>query len=253
MSSMETARLPIFIGDAQIGSALPAHAALCPAAAQLRITHNGFHLPQAGTACNRALALWADALHTAGLLRAWRNERLSVAALPPAHECLTQLPQPLACLERGAARVLGVLTHAVHLVGLAPNGDVWLQRRALTKSTDPGLWDTLSGGLLAAQDTLHSGMLRETYEEAGLLEGDLSAVQVHGAVQQRRSVPDGLILEAVWTYSAVVNPNANPKNLDGEVMAFACVSRHTLAEKVRAGLVSHEAVLALRMAGVLAD
>jgi 8-oxo-dGTP pyrophosphatase MutT (NUDIX family) len=148
--------------------------------------------------------------------------------------------------------VLGILTHAVHLVGLAANGDVWLQHRALSKATDPGLWDTLAGGLLSAGDSLHSGMLRETHEEAGLFASDLSAITLHGMVQQRREVPDGLILEAVWTYSAVVNAAAMPLNLDGEVMDFACVSREQLAMMVRSEQVTQEAVLALRMAGVLA-
>ena len=245
-------RLPIFIGSQCIGSALTIDIALCPAHRDLRIQAAAVHLPANTSDCNETLAQWAGALHHAGRLKAWRNELLSISALPDSTATLTNLPTELARLERGAARVLGILTHAVHLVGLAANGDVWLQHRALSKATDPGLWDTLAGGLLSAGDSLHSGMLRETHEEAGLSPRDLSGVTLHGMVQQRREVPDGLILEAVWTYSAIVNPSAMPLNLDGEVMDFTCVNREQLAMMVLSGQVTREAELALRMAGVLA-
>ncbi len=251
-AALVSTRWPLFIGNACIGSVLPRDAAHCEASHGLRIDANAVHLPVDASACNAVLAQWAAALHRAGRLKAWRNELLSVSALPDGAAVLTDLPLELAQLERGAARVLGILTHAVHLVGLAANGEVWLQHRALSKATDPGLWDTLAGGLLSAGDSLHSGMLRETHEEAGLSARDLSGVTLHGMVQQRRDVPDGLILEAVWTYSAVVNPHAMPLNLDGEVMDFACVSREQLAMMVLSGQVTREAELALRMAGVLA-
>ncbi len=245
-------RLPILIGEAIVGSALPCDAALCPVSAGVRIESNALFLPCSSLDCNAALAQWASALRRAARLKAWRNELLSVSALPDSAAVLTDLPLELAQLERGAARVLGILTHAVHLVGLAANGNVWLQHRSLSKATDPGLWDTLAGGLLSAGDSLHSGMLRETHEEAGLSARDLSGVTLHGMVQQRREVPDGLILEAVWTYSAVLNPSAMPVNLDGEVMDFACVNREQLTMMVLSEQVTREAELALRMAGVLA-
>jgi 8-oxo-dGTP pyrophosphatase MutT (NUDIX family) len=244
-------RLTLRMQGQPVGSVLPTDAALCPVSAGLIVTDNSIVLPNAQPQCNAALAQWAAALRSAGRLKTWRDELLSVAALPTNGKPLNDLPIELAQLERGAARVMGILTHAVHLVGLASNGDVWLQHRALSKSTDPGLWDTLAGGLLSAGDSLFSGMLRETHEEAGLLANDLSAIALHGMVQQRREVPDGLILEAVWTYSAVVNENARPLNLDGEVMDFNCVSRTQLVAMVAAGQLTQEAALALRMAGVL--
>jgi 8-oxo-dGTP pyrophosphatase MutT (NUDIX family) len=251
MSAMGICRLPLMIGVHTVGSVLPSDAALCPPSAGLVVRADAVHLPSESIACNVALAQWASALHAAKRLKTWRHELLRVSALPDAEQVLTDLPPELAQLERGAARVLGVLTHAVHLVGLAANGDVWLQHRALNKATDPGLWDTLAGGLLAAGDTLHTGLLRETYEEAGLIANDLHHLAPRGMVQQRRSVPDGLILEAVWTYSATLASGAAPRNLDGEVMGFDCVSRSQLANMVSAGTVTQEAVLALTMAGAL--
>jgi 8-oxo-dGTP pyrophosphatase MutT (NUDIX family) len=244
-------RLPIYIGTHKVGSVLPADAAHCAEYEGVKIDSNRVQLPLDASICNDVLAQWAHQLHSAGRLKSWRSEALSIAALPEPSTVLSDLPPALAQVERGAARVLGILTHAVHLVGLGSDGKVWLQHRAMNKSTDPGLWDTLAGGLLSAGDSLYSGMLRETHEEAGLLPTDLTHITLHGMVQQRREVNDGLILEAVWTYSAMVHEHARPINLDGEVMDFACVNRQQLAAMVSMGQVTREAILALRMAGVL--
>ncbi len=251
MAAMGIERLPLCMAGQVVGSVLPSDAALCPASAGLVIHADAVHVPSDVARCNAALAVWAQALRQAKRLKTWRNELLSVSALPPADAPLQTLPPELAQLERGAARVLGILTHAVHLVGLAANGDVWLQHRAWNKATDPGLWDTLAGGLLAAGDSLHSGLLRETHEEAGLLAADFSQLSAHGMVQQRRSIPDGMIVEAVWTYSATLSESATPRNLDGEVIAFECVPRQRVAAMVAQGQITREAALALRMAGVL--
>jgi 8-oxo-dGTP pyrophosphatase MutT (NUDIX family) len=256
-------RIWLYVGHQVVGSVLPADALLCPAggAAGVRITADAVLLPAptladshtGDTTCNAVLAQWAAALHATGRLKAWRNERLSVAALPAPDQVLTDCLPELAQLERGAARRLGILTHAVHLVGFAsdaPDSAVWMQQRALNKATDPGLWDTLAGGLLSAGDGLHGGMLRETHEEAGLLPADLLGVRRCGMVQQSRYVPDGHILEAVWTYRAVLRAQAAPRNLDGEVMGFACLSRADIRALRAQGLVTQEACLALEMAGV---
>ncbi len=245
-----THRVPLWMGGQRVGSALLADIALCPSIAALAVDNQGVMLPPNPAQCNPLLANWAKALHSKGRLRVWRNELLSVSALPEPHLQLNDLPEELAQLERGAARVLGVLTHAVHLIGLSTTGNIWMQQRALNKSTDPGLWDTLSGGLLSAGDSLHTGMLRETHEEAGLLEADLLNLTPRGMMQQSRSVADGQILEAVWTFTATLKDSVLPHNLDGEAMGFACLTPSELNALIAANKVTQEAVLALRMAGL---
>jgi 8-oxo-dGTP pyrophosphatase MutT (NUDIX family) len=244
-------RMSLWIGTHCVGSALPADIEVCPAIAALVGQKQGVMLPTDQAQCNTLLADWAQALHSKGRLRAWRNELLNVSALPDPYSQLNDLPPALAQLERGAARVLGILTHAVHLVGLSRTGDIWMQQRALNKATDPGLWDTLSGGLLSAGDSLHTGVLRETHEEAGLLKADLLNLISRGMVQQSRTVPDGRILEAIWTFTATVKDGVLPHNLDGEAMGFACLTPSELTALVNSNKVTQEAVLALRMAGVL--
>lgn len=106
-----------------------------------------------------ALQRWAEYLHATQRCGAWRSERAAVKR-PDG--------QSLAAVERGEARVLGIGTEAVHLVGRTQNGRVWLQQRALDKSNDPGLWDTLVGGLVSHGEMLPETLMRETWEEAGL-------------------------------------------------------------------------------------
>ena len=250
---MTTPRIPIYIAHHQIGSLAAADLPLIVSQAQpalFTVAQEALHIDP--TAPDATLAHWAGVLRDAGRLGRWRNELLPVAPLPAA-DChtLKALPSPLAVAERSAARRLGILTHAVHLVGRAANGDVWLQQRAWDKATDPGLWDTLAGGLLSAGDSLISGVLRETDEEAGVLAHQLSPLVNHGCMLQRRAVPDGVIIEAVWTFSAVLDAAVPPKNRDGEVIAFECVRTTELAARVGAGLVTHEAQLALRAAACL--
>jgi 8-oxo-dGTP pyrophosphatase MutT (NUDIX family) len=244
-------RLPLWIGLAHVGSVLPSDVSAYASLAPYLNPAQGLVLPDTQPLCNALLAQWASDLSAAGRLKAWRNELLGVAALPPPKAVLDTLPAPLAQVERGAARVLGILTHAVHLVGFSSTGGIWMQQRALGKSTDPGLWDTLSGGLLSAGDSLLSGVLRETHEEAGLLATDLLNITACGMIQQNRMVADGHILEAVWTYTAMLRDDVLPHNLDGEAMGFACLTRSELTALVAAKKVTQEAVLSLRMAGAL--
>jgi 8-oxo-dGTP pyrophosphatase MutT (NUDIX family) len=253
MRLLNTPRVPLFIGASHVGSTLVTDIALCAAIADYYAIDQASRtkklvLPSEQAHCNDLLAQWAQALHGAGRLKTWRNELLSIGALPDLGCVLDGLPTEIARLERGAARVLGILTHAVHLVGFSSTGKIWMQQRALNKSTDPGLWDTLSGGLLSAGDGLRSGVLRETHEEAGLLDSDLLSLNACGVEQQSRMVSDGHILEAVWTFTATLKEGATPHNLDGEAMGFACLYRNDLIDLIAAKQVTPEAVLALQKA-----
>ncbi len=258
-----TPRIKLFIGAAHVGSALPEDIGLCAPVQRWFDPAVGVQLPAEQPACDALLAQWASTLRQAGRLKTWRNELLGVYALPKSQATLHELPTSLAQLERGAARVLGILTHAVHLLGFAQADTkqvleqahhakrLWMQQRSEHKTSDPGLWDTLSGGLLAAQDGLISGVLRETHEEAGLLPSDLQDLTPCGMVMQQRLVPDGHIVEAVWCYTAHLKNDARPHNLDGEAQGFACVTLTQLQRMVQDKQVTQEAILALRLAGVL--
>lgn len=174
----------------------------------------------------------AQTLQTAGCIRAWRDEQVDVVA---EGRCLSRI-------ERGAARPLGLLTQAVHLNAWAPDGRLWVARRSLTKPTDPGLWDTLSGGLVAAGEDVETALLRETHEEAGLPAVALAAhAPLRTVVRMHRRLPDGYQVENVLVSDCVLEPGAVPTNLDGEVMEFRCVAAEPLRELLARGAFTLEA------------
>ncbi len=167
-----------------------------------------------GVSLNLVLGEVARALKAAGKIRSWRNELLDVVAEG----------QVIGRIERAAIRPMGLLSQAVHLNAWHPDGRLWIARRALDKSTDPGMWDTLSGGLVAAGESLQQALLRETLEEAGL---DFVQVRAHGqlrlVLRMHRCLPDGYQVENVFLADCPLPDACVPSNLDGEVIEFRCV------------------------------
>ena len=148
-------------------------------------------------------------------------------------------------VERAVVRVLGITTRAVHLVGFAPDGRVWVQQRAFDKAVDPGLWDTLMGGQVSAGESIEETLERETQEEAGLAIADLVDVRHTDRITVRRPVARGYVIEHVEVFEATVPAQLVPANQDGEVERFECLTIAALLERLAAGEFSLEATLIL--------
>ena len=56
----------------------------------------------------------------------------------------------------------------VHLHVLDRDGRLLLQKRAMTKDTNPGRWDTSVGGHVRAGEEVQDALLREAQEELGI-------------------------------------------------------------------------------------
>lgn len=56
----------------------------------------------------------------------------------------------------------------VHCHVVDPRGRLLLQKRAMTKDTNPGRWDASVGGHVSAGEPVRDALLRETREELGL-------------------------------------------------------------------------------------
>ncbi len=197
-----------------------------------------------------SLALLARALHGAGLAGAWRDELLAVT---------DTAGERLGAIERGAVRPLGLATQAVHLVGFGPEGGpernadfrVWVQQRAWDKASEPGLWDTLMGGMVAAEDSLAGALERETWEEAGLRLEQLHELRHGGAVDLRRPSGSGgmaYMVEHIDWYRCTVPSGVVPRNQDGEVLQFRLMDRRELFGKLERYEFTVEAACVLVMA-----
>lgn len=197
--------------------------------------HIGAHLSP-GAALNAVLENTAQLLRQANCLRGWRDELLDVMDGDDA----------LGVIERAAVRPLGLLTHAVHLNAWTPDGRMWVARRALSKSTDPGMWDTLVGGLAGSGEDLELALVRECGEEAGLDAPDLvNRTPLRTILRIHRRLPEGYQVEDVLTSTCVLAPGVRPANRDGEVMEIATVDVPTVLRQIADGEFTLEAALVI--------
>jgi 8-oxo-dGTP pyrophosphatase MutT (NUDIX family) len=190
--------------------------------------------------------LWelALAMREAGVAHTWRDEQLAVT---------DQSGQTLGTVERAIVRPLGITTFAVHLIGLSPDGRHWVQQRSLTKPNDPGLWDTLVGGMIPARDSLAQALQRETWEEAGLQLEQVAHLQHGGRIEMRRPSgdgPHGYVVEHIDWYRCVLPDGVLPANQDGEVAQFRQMRTDELCAALLREQFTVEAALILLDAGV---
>ena len=185
---------------------------------------------------NAALERIAHWLANHGLAGQWRDELLAVTDADGTR---------VAAVERAAVRPLGIATFAVHLVGGDAQGGVWVQQRALDKATDPGLWDTLVGGLVAAHESAASALERETWEEAGLRLEELTGLKQADRISIHRPVRQGYMVEHIDVFEALVSVAQTPLNQDGEVERFERLVPAVLAERLAEGRFTLEAALIL--------
>ncbi len=199
-----------------------------------------WHLDVAPDATTPALNLLAQALRAQGRCGPWRDEQLAVC---------NARGERLGTIERGAVRVLGIATRAVHLVGRAPDGRIWVQQRSKTKPNNPGMWDTLMGGMVSAADTLQQALERETWEEAGLRLPALHGVELGGQVDFSRPSREGggvgYMVERIDWFRCTVPEGLEPCNQDGEVERFELWSPAQVRECIAAGGFTLEAALVL--------
>ena len=139
-------RVPLWASEACIGSVEPDYLAraMVPRRLVKRVARGGESGWQVLGDLTSSLHEMSHALREAGLAHTWRDEQLAVCDADG---------NRLGTVERAVVRCLGITTLAVHLAGFAPDGRHWLQLRALTKANDPGRWDTLVGGMVAAGDS----------------------------------------------------------------------------------------------------
>ena len=193
-----------------------------------------------GDETTAALNALARALRAADCCGPWRDEQLAVC---------NARGQRIGTIERGAVRVLGLFTQAVHLVGATACGCLWVQQRSLAKPNNPGMWDTLMGGMVSAADTVPEALARETWEEAGL---HLDALQpvAHGghidfARPSREAGGTGYMVERIDWFHATVPDTLVPVNQDGEVERFERWPDAVVQARLAQGEFTAEAALVL--------
>ena len=232
-------RVPLWCGGERIGSVEPDlfERAGLDRGPLVRPQAQGWRLGEGDP--TGVFAQLAQALRDTGLAHTWRDEQLVVRG---------DAGTALGTIERAAVRALGIATQAVHLTAVAPGGSIWVQQRALDKPTDPGLWDTLVGGLVPADESLEQALARETWEEAGLRPAQLAGLRRGGTMVTRRPLPElahGYVVEELHWWLGELPDGVQPCNQDGEVADFACMRPDALCAALERDAFTVDAALVL--------
>lgn len=241
--------VPLSIADSRCGWLFSRAAQALIGLDGVEVTQGSAHIGRsvsAGSELDALLATVAITLRQAGCAPGWRNELLDVWPEQADDPARPLSRKPLGAIERGVVRPLGLLTKAVHLSGWSPDGRLWVARRALTKATDPGMWDTLVGGLISSQEDVQIGLVREADEEAGLEPGDIAGrTPLRTIARMLRQVPEGYQAEDVLTCECVLPPHVTPKNRDGEVMEIQLIAPSTIFNMLTQGAFTLEASIVI--------
>lgn len=199
-----------------------------------------WHMTGQGTAALAYIAQACRADNIGCVREQWRDELLAVFSPENRH---------VASVERGVARLLGIATRAVHLVGYTENGHIWVQQRSLDKAIDPGLWDTLVGGLVSVADNLTTALVRETWEEAGIKLEVVQRLHAGGRVLvQHPNARDGgigYVVEQIDWFAGVIPDGITPTNQDGEVAQFALLQPLEFKSQMESNVFTLDASLVL--------
>src|SRR5215467_4029102 len=100
---------------------------------------------------------------------------------------------------RSEVHRLGLMHRAVHVLVFNSHGEVFLQKRSMSKDRQPGLWDSSASGHLEMGESYDACAVRELREEIGLC---LSATP-----QRLFKLPasEATDQEHVWIYHCIAN------------------------------------------------
>lgn len=240
--SHDTTRLPFALGDTVVGSvarrhvgALREHAAWLHIDAERRVS---LAVPAAQR--DATLARINEALREAGHIVAWRNETYAVV--------LRHGETPLALIERAASRFWGTLTFGAHCNGYVADATgrpthLWIARRSFDKPTDPGLLDNLVGGGVPWNQTPFETLVREGWEEAGLMPQQMRAAAPGSVLHLHRDIPEGLQHEHLFAFDLQLPAHVQPVNQDGEVCELHCLPVAQALAHAAAGEMTVDAAL----------
>ncbi|PHH60819.1 hypothetical protein CDD81_1116 [Ophiocordyceps australis] len=182
------------------------------------------------------------------ILRGWRDEMWPV---------YSRKGELLFSMERSAIGLLGMMRYGVHLTAYVaddkvPHGiKLWIPKRALNKSTFPGMLDnTVAGGLMTGESPFEC-IIREADEEASLPDdlvrretrcvGTVTYIYV---TEEKYVGEEGFIHpECQWVYDLELPSDVVPQPKDGEVDEFFLCSVDDVKRDLAEGRFKHNCAL----------
>ncbi|GAA0742010.1 DUF4743 domain-containing protein [Ideonella azotifigens] len=214
-------RAPLWVDGVVAGSVAQADLAALAAWPQwLQVDAQGVALTAPAEALSVVLAEVNHALRAQGLIRAWRDEP---------YPLLDDEDRLCATIERASARFWGTRTFGAHCNGFVADAtgrpaQLWIARRSFDKATDPGMLDNLIGGGVPLGQTPREALLREAWEEAGLLPAQMAVLRPGRVLALDCDLPEGRQVEWLHVYDLAMPRGLQPRNQDGEVAEFSLMS-----------------------------
>lgn len=179
-------------------------------------------------------------LRDEGLIVAWRDEPYPLRDVRGGEH---------ATIERAASRFWGTLTLGAHCNGYVADDrgrptHLWIARRADTKQTDPGRLDNLIGGGVPRGQSPREALVREGWEEAGLVEARLAGLVEGEVLELECDIPEGRQHEHLYVYDLALPAGVEPRNTDGEVSWHRCMPVAQALAHAAAGELTTDAALA---------
>lgn len=175
---------------------------------------------------NKALNEAYEILLRTGL--AYKNDELLDIRPTPSDPIWARVP-------RGLCRVMGLMTQTVRLTAYDSEGRLVLGKRAEGKKVDPGQWDCMAGGMVAACEQVEAAVFREAYEEAGLTTVELANIVDGGHYVEERAVPEGWLREHVVNFDVILQADAHLQNHPDDVSEFATKTEEEVLALIAAG------------------
>src|SRR3974377_1551343 len=83
-------------------------------------------------------------------------------------DVVNERDEVIACKPRSEVHARGLLHRAVHVLVFNSRGEIFLQKRSLTKDREPSQWDSSSSGHVDSGEEYDVCAVRELREEIGL-------------------------------------------------------------------------------------
>jgi 16S rRNA (adenine1518-N6/adenine1519-N6)-dimethyltransferase len=97
-----------------------------------------------------------------------RRERTAAEVAEEIFDVVNERDEVIGRETRGEVHRLGLMHRAVHVLVFNARGDIFLQKRSLSKDRQPGLWDSSASGHVDSGEDYDACAMREVREEIGL-------------------------------------------------------------------------------------
>lgn len=172
-------------------------------------------------------------LKTAGHIKGWRNELVSVVTRFSS--------EPVFSVERAAYPYFGFRGYGVHLNGFIRDirtgaiSHLWVAKRSATKSTWPGMLDHIAAGGQPLGLKPFENLLKEAEEEAGIPFKLSKSAKSVGAVSYTSFEAGQLKRDVLFCFDLELEKEFLPVAVDGEVESFQLESIDWILRKVIEG------------------